>query len=197
MDTTAPFHEVASTAAGPATSEPSALACLLEYAPDSRVALPIHAGVELVEHPRVVPVPGMPPFALGLMAWQGKQLPLIDLRCYLGEEGGGEPGAFSHVLVVAYQTSAGRPLEYGALCAPFLVRMAEVTDRQQCPLPDDRPSWRAVSISCFSYQGHAVPVLEPSRVFVNNRSQSRLTTVHIKGGHNHGSELSGDPETKR
>ncbi len=187
---------VASAEPVPAAQEPSASACLLEYAPGVMVALPIHAGVELVEQPSVVPVPGMPSFALGLMAWQGRQLPLIDLQRYLGEEGGGECGPSLHVLVVAYQTGAGQALAYGALCAPFLVRMVEVIDRQQCPLPEDRPSWREVSVSCFSEQGKAVPVLDLSRVFVNNRSKSRLSTVHIKGGHNHGSEFSGDAETQ-
>lgn len=176
--------------------ETRALACLLEYAAGSSVALPVHAGVELVEQPSVVAVPGMPHFALGLMAWQGRQLPLIDLGRYLEEGDAPAPRPFSHVLVVAYQSAAGQPLEYGALCAPFLVRMIEVADSQQCPLPGGNALWPQISISCFRHQEQAVPVLDPSRVFVNNRSiQNRRSTVHAKGGHDDGSKLSGYSQT--
>ncbi|MEQ1658669.1 MAG: hypothetical protein ABL896_07815, partial [Hylemonella sp.] len=42
--------------------ETPALACVLEYGADSFIALPVHAGVELVESPRLVPVPGMAHF---------------------------------------------------------------------------------------------------------------------------------------
>lgn len=144
----------------------AALACVLEYASGAQIALPIHAGVELVEHPRVVPVPGMPRFCLGLVAWQGRQLPLVNLQAYLQETGTSQAmAASSHVLVVAYQTARGRPIEYGALCAPFLVRMVEVSDRQQCPLPDPRETWADLAISCFLHQGQAVPVLDPARIF--------------------------------
>lgn len=150
---------------GEETPAPRALACLLEYARGAFVALPVHAGVELVEQPRVVAVPGMPHFALGLMAWQGRRLPLIDLGRHLEEGGAPAPVPFSHVLVVAFQTAAGQPLTYGALCAPFLVRMIEVTDSQQCPLPVSNERWPQIATSCFQYQGQPVPVLETARVF--------------------------------
>ncbi|MDP3702195.1 MAG: chemotaxis protein CheW [Hylemonella sp.] len=150
---------------GEETPAPRALACLLEYARGTCVALPVHAGVELVEQPRVVAVPGMPHFARGLIAWQGRQLPLIDLGRHLEEGGSPAPVPFSHVLVVAFQTAPGQALDYGALCAPFLVRMIEVTDSQQCPLPVGSERWARMAASCFRYQGQPVPVLETARVF--------------------------------
>jgi chemotaxis signal transduction protein len=152
--------------APPAGATPTALACVLEYAPGAQIALPIHAGVELVEQPRVVPVPGMPYFCLGLLAWQGRQLPLIDFQVYLQEPGAAlATRACSHVLVVAYQTAYGQPIEYGALCAPFLIRMIEVADNQQCPLPAGQPRWTGIAISCLMNQGQAVPVVDLARVF--------------------------------
>lgn len=154
-------------AGAPAPQAATALACMLEYAPGAQIALPIHAGVELVEQPRVVPVPGMPHFCLGLLAWQGRQLPLIDFQAYLQAPGdaAAPTTVYSHVLVVAYQTARGQPIEYGALCAPFLIRMIEVADNQQCPLPAQQPRWTDIAISCLMSQGQAVPVLDPARVF--------------------------------
>lgn len=143
-----------------------ALACVLDYAPGASVALPIHAGVELVEQPRVIPVPGVPASCLGLLTWQGRQLPLIDLQRYLhAADGGGGITNFSHVLVVAYQTQAGRPIEYGALCAPFLIRMIQVTDGQQCQADSTNTILNTLSISWFQHQGRAIPVMDPARLF--------------------------------
>lgn len=145
--------------------ETPALACVLEYAPDSFIALPVHASVELVESPRLVPVPGMVHFCRGLVAWQGRQLPLIDLQAYLG--GADSPAAppFSHVLIVAYQVAPGVAIDYGAFCAPSLIRMVEVVDSDQCPLPGDQACWTGIAISCFLHRGRAIPVLDPSRIF--------------------------------
>lgn len=149
-----------------ASAAQTALACVLEYAAGAQLALPIHAGVELVEQPRVVPVPGMPHFCVGLLAWQGRQLPLIDFQAYLRAPGTSPSArASSHVLVVAYQSAHGQPIEYGALCAPFLIRMVEVGDGQQCPLPAAPACWTDIAISCFEHQGQAVPVLDPVRIF--------------------------------
>lgn len=155
-----PFDEA------PAERQTTALACLLAYAPNASIALPVHASVELVEQPRVVPVPGMPHFCQGLVAWQGRQLPLIDFQAYLQAPGNARAApAYSHVLIVAYQTAPGRPIEYGALCAPFLVRMIGVADSQQCPLPAGEACWPSIAVSCFMNQGQTIPVLDPARIF--------------------------------
>ena len=147
--------------------ESPALACVLEYAADSFIALPVHAGVELVESPRLVPVPGMAHFCQGLVAWQGRQLPLIDLQAYLGGVDAPAATPFVHVLIVAYQVAPGLPIDYGAFCAPSLIRMVEVLDSDQCPLPVGQARWDNIAISCFLHRGRAIPVLEPSRIFTS------------------------------
>jgi len=152
---------------GDTVRETPALACVLEYATDSFVALPVHAGVELVESPRLVPVPGMAHFCRGLVAWQGRQLPLIDLQAYLAGVDPQAASPFSHVLVVAYQVAPGAAIDYGAFCAPFLIRMVQVVDRDLCPLPLGQARWDGIAISCFLHQGKAIPVLEPSRIFTS------------------------------
>lgn len=145
--------------------ETPALACVLEYARGSSIALPVQSGVELVELPHLVPVPGMARFCRGLVAWQGRRLPLIDLQAYLGGASAPAPHSFSHVLIVAYQLAPGAAIDYGALCAPFLIRMVEVVDGDQCPLPVGQACWTGIAISCFMHRGEVIPVLEPSRIF--------------------------------
>lgn len=148
-------------------SEARALACVLEYRADAFVALPIQSGVELVEPPIVTPVPGMPAFALGLMSWQGRYLPLIDIDALIHGEPVRHDSPIDHVLVVAYQAQRNAPLEYAALCAPHLVRMTEVTNHQTCLLAPYLSELKAWVLACFKYQGQSVPILDLARIFVS------------------------------
>jgi hypothetical protein len=148
-----------------APPEVRAPARLLEYKRGCFVAFPAHATIGLVENPKVVPVPGAPYYCLGLMPWQGRQLPLLDLDTLLRAYPAATPPDSGHVLVLAYQSAPGRPLEYGAVCAPWLVQMIQVTDAQQCELPPDSDLWPWISLACFEHEGHAVPVLDTARLF--------------------------------
>jgi len=137
---------------------------LLEYRPGGFVAFPAHTTIALVEDPRIVEVPGVPYYCLGLMAWQGRWLPLVNLQALLRAHG--EPQAAPrHVLVLAYQSAPGQAPEYGAVCAPLLVRMAEVADSQACELPQDSDLWPWISLACFTHEDHTVPVLDTARLF--------------------------------
>ena len=151
------------------TPHARAAARLLEYQRDRFVAFAAHATVELIENPPLIPVPGAPYYCRGLMAWQGQHIPLIDLqtllRAYPTELLAKAP---VHVLVVAFQRAPYAPLEYGALCAPSLVRMVQVTDDQACALPQDSDLWHWIAASCFSYVGHAVPILDVAKLFTQS-----------------------------
>lgn len=142
-----------------------AAARLLEYKRGSFVAFPAHATIGLIDNPVVVPVPGAPFYCLGLMPWQGRQLPLLDLNTLLRAYPDAEAPPAGHVLVLAYQAAPGEALQYGAVCAPWLVRMVEVADSQSCELPGDSDLWPWISLSCFEHEGHAVPILDTGRVF--------------------------------
>lgn len=151
--------------AAPAAAELRAPARLLEYKWGSFVAFPAHTTIALLDDPPVVEVPGSPYYCRGLVGWQGRRLPLLDLNALLRAYPEPEAPAPGHVLVLAYQEAPGRPLEYGAVCARLLVRMIEVADSQRCELPRDSDLWPWVSLSCFEHEGHAVPVLDTRCLF--------------------------------
>jgi chemotaxis signal transduction protein len=144
---------------------PHATAYLLEYGQGRFAAFPAHTGVELIDQPSVVLVPGMPYFCLGLMAWQGRRIPLLDLdRLLTGPGVHGNP-SIGHVLVLAYQSAPGQALEYGAVLAPSLIRMIEVADSQQCAYAADIEGLQRFSLSCFEFEAQSIPVLDTARIF--------------------------------
>ena len=128
-----------------------------------RFALPTHTTQEIVELPKTVPVPGAPRHALGLMAWQGTHIPLIDVAVRLGA---GLPRAKQprYALVVAMQEAPGAPIEHGALALDTLPETVTVDDAAACELPQSQ-AWQRVAISCFDSGGVPVPVVDPARLF--------------------------------
>jgi len=143
---------------------------LLEYRPGRYVAFAPHATVALVDSPDIVAVPGAPYYCLGLMAWQDRHLPLIDLDTLLRAYPNGREPPTGHVLVLAYQRAANEPLEYGAVCARSLVATVEVSDSDARELPDDSDLWPWIALSCFEHRGQPVPVIDTARLFAEPQS---------------------------
>lgn len=150
-------------------AEVRAPARLLEYRWGSFVAFPAHTTIALIDSPAVVEVPGAPYDCLGLIEWQGRRLPLLDLDALLRAYPDADTPSAGHVLVLAWQEAPGRPLQYGAVCARLLVRMIDVGDSQRCELPRDSDLWPWISLSCFEHEGHVVPVIDTRRLFAAQR----------------------------
>ena len=90
---------------------------LIEYASNCYVAFPPHTTYGLIESPSFVVVPGAARYGYGLLAWQGKQLPLLlDLYTLLQIDTRVDTTVVpSYALILAYQRAATLPLEYGAI----------------------------------------------------------------------------------
>lgn len=142
---------------------------MLEYAPDRYVALPPHTTLEIVEDPDIIPVPGAAPHALGLLFWQERWLPVIDLGRLLHETDTSaespDTGKPRHVLVVACQRMPGHALEYGAIALPVLPETIFIGNEASCALPEDNPLWPQISLSCFTYKDSPTPIVDTGRLF--------------------------------
>jgi chemotaxis signal transduction protein len=148
----------------PRTKQPGALARLLEVAPGQRIALPAHTTIDVVEHPVATPVPGAPVHTQGLLSWQGKRIPYIDLDALLR----GVPAALAparYALVVAYQPAPGAAIEHGAIALVALPVSIHVSDSQRCRLGSDRQAQARLALACFEFEGQAIAVLDTARIF--------------------------------
>jgi chemotaxis signal transduction protein len=144
----------------------AALARLVEYAHGCLAALPPHTTIELVENPVAIEVPGAAYYSLGLLAWQGRHIPLIDLdtllRAYAKDDQAKPP---RYALVTAFQRSPGSPVDYGAIALAKLPETVTVADDVSCAFPQTSDMWPLLAISCFQLDGQAVPVIDTSRLF--------------------------------
>lgn len=140
------------------------LARLLEVAPGQRIALPPHTTLDLVEHPKALPVPGGPRHAHGLLMWRDQRIPMLDVDALVrGAQASREPVRYA--LVVAYQPRAGAALRHGAIALCALPLAVQVNDAQRCGLPAGSPLWRHLALACFRLEEAAVPVVDTGRLF--------------------------------
>jgi hypothetical protein len=153
-------------AALPVDAGPRAVARLVEYAPGRQIALPPHTTIELLENPAVVTVPGAAYYACGLLAWQNRLLPLIDLHALLrAYPGANSAVAPRYALVLAYQRVPRQPVEYGAISLAVLPQTVTVSDEAQCELFTDSDLWPLLALSCFKHEGRTVPILDTAKLF--------------------------------
>jgi chemotaxis signal transduction protein len=119
--------------------------------------------LHLIDMPKTFLVPCTPSYCHRVISWQERLLPVMDIASRLA---GTEPQA-QFVAVVGYQKRRGEYPQFGALLLASPPQQVEVGDEQACSLPEESKGWNELAISCFDYQGNAVPVLDLNRLFNN------------------------------
>lgn len=162
-----PIPEDAGKDAGRAGPVAPAAVWLLKFAPSRRAALPADSVLEAVARPRIIGVPGAPYCALGMLAWRGRYLAVLDLASLLDarpKEPGPSPSP-GNAVIVACRTGPDRPIDYAAIAAVGPIAPFQVTDAMQCPLPEDSDLWPLIAASCFTHQGQALPLIDTGKLF--------------------------------
>lgn len=150
----------------------SAQAWLLTLGTAHQAAVGIYEVVHILpDAPALFPVPQAPVYCRGVILWEERVLPVIDL-CALVSEGAAKvdaariAGLKQLVAVVAYQTARSEAAEYGALLLAEVPARTTVTDEQACELDAALAPWAAFSSSCFRHDSRGpIPVLDLRRVF--------------------------------
>lgn len=125
-------------------------------------ALPVRAALEVLDGERPVPVPGGARHGSGLLQWQGRWLPAIDLGRLVHGAPAREDLRFT--LVVAFQEPGDARARHGAIMLGALPRSVEVSDADACALDAEHP-WAPFALAGFRFENQAVPVIDTARLF--------------------------------
>lgn len=147
-------------------SRPQASARLIEYAPGWKIALPTHTTYGLIENPEFVVVPGAVDFAYGMITWQNARLPLLNIEILLHADMSIlQADIPRYALIVAYQSRAKGPVEFGAIGLNILPQTIVVDDASQCSIPDECKVLQLLALSCFQHEGQAIAILDTAKIF--------------------------------
>lgn len=149
-----------------AAAQPTAEARVVAYAPGRFVAFAPHATQELLENPQFLVVPGAAYYGYGLLHWQNRHIPLIHLesviKAYPAFDAHTAP---AYALILAYQTQAGAPIQYGAIAVADIPTSITVSNSDFAPLPKDSDMWGEFSVSCFKRDNQHIPIIDVARMF--------------------------------
>ncbi len=136
-------------------------AWLLDFGDACRAAVGARELLHLVDAPATFAVPCTPEYCRGVVLWQERLLPVMDIARRVGAQ----PRPAPFLAVVGYQQQRGEAPQFGALMLSSPPRQLAVSDEQACGLPEGNSAWQELAISCFEHQGAAVPVLDLRRIF--------------------------------
>jgi hypothetical protein len=104
-----------------------------------------------------------PAFMREAVSWNGGLIPVFDAgKLSQGIEMTSDSVYYG---VVRFRPISSSRQQFGALKMSAIPQRVSVDDGMACDLPDSHQCWRQFSVSCFSLDGHPVPVLDLARVF--------------------------------
>jgi chemotaxis signal transduction protein len=146
-------------------SEVSAQAWLLEFSRDQVAAVGMHELLEILSRPKLYHVPMASARCHHVLVWRDEILPVVDFGADPTSESDDAAPGGTVTAIAVYQTVPGEPLRHGALQLNGMPRTITVADNMACALPESHSSLSELTISCFSYENLAIPVIDLTRVF--------------------------------
>lgn len=144
-------------------------AWILDFGTSHRAAVGGRELLHLIDVRTTFAVPCTPSYCRSVVFWQEQLLPVMDIASLLG----GKSKEAQFIAIVGYQQKRGEQPQFGALMLASPPLQVAVSDEQACRLPENALDWGKLAISCFDYQGDAMPVLNLTRLF-----NGRQTSTH-------------------
>lgn len=122
--------------------------------------------IEIVENPLLVDVPATAYYARGLLQWQNRWIPVLDMESLIMACPVFERGSIPRfALVLSYIDYATGGVAFGAIALTAMPQTISVTDEDACALPSRSDLWPYIAMSCVSYRGAVIPIIDTNRLF--------------------------------
>jgi len=122
-----------------------------------KIALPQYQTHEYITTSIQVKVPLAPPHFHSMLLWRDRMIPLLDLAILVEQK---IFTAAKEVVIAAYQTKPGTPLNFVGIIVRDLPFRIEVNDESACEPPEQYHGiLRNSVLSCFSYNDQSVPIV--------------------------------------
>lgn len=147
--------------AAPKNTKERPNAWLLDFGQMLRAAVGMRVLLQIIDQPRLHPVPFTPAHCRSVYSWQGRLMPVVDMAALLGHE----PQTPRLLAIAGYQEAPGEAPRLGGLLLSVAPMPLIAGNDQACALPEQSDAWPKFAISCFGHQGDAIPVLHLGRIF--------------------------------
>ncbi len=149
-----------------ANKVPSVRAWLLDLGHNHWAALPLHEMSQVLLSPELSSIPLAPHHCRDVLIFEKRILPVINVAAFiLGTDIAIAAEEDKIIGLTVYQKAPKEQLIYAAIHLDNMPTVIEVEDSQLTDLPANEPTWSALSLSCFSYEEHTVPILNLAALY--------------------------------
>ncbi len=140
-------------------------AWLLNFGGGLQAAVGHHEMWQVLISPTLFDVPGTPRYCNDVLIFQEQILPVLNVPNML-LEGQKIIIVTSRVVGIAvFQEDPNLPVHYGGMYLASMPLNIYVSDEQVCDLPDHQKYWEPLTLSCFSRNGVAIPIIDLAYLF--------------------------------
>ena len=141
-----------------------ATAWILQLGDEIHAAIGEREMIHIIDNPELTLAETPNKYCRQQISWQGTDLPVTDFREWFMNSNVSQNDV-SYVAIVAFPEHNSDTPHYGGIVIEAIPYRTQVKDSQACALPESSQSWQEVSISCFSDQGQATPILNLAALF--------------------------------
>lgn len=127
------------------------------------VALAPQVSLEIIETPEIFTVPGCKRYVQGLIYWQNRWIPALNIKALL--TGIKEDIKPRYALIVLYRYPNSQAIHYGAILLENISTLAAVKEEDSTSLPDNSDMWQHIADACFTHEGQSIPILNMQSLF--------------------------------
>jgi len=153
-----------------------ATAWVLQFSNGLNAAIGEREMIQIIDKPVLSPLKNTHTFCQQQIHWQGIELPVTDFRDWFTESDAVRK-TNDYVVIVAYPREEGEKIGYAGIVIEAIPFRQQVKNNQVCTLPEPEQKWQPISISCFSYEGRATPILNLIALFSSVDTQSTASST--------------------
>lgn len=144
------------------TNTTNSKAWLLDFGNGLQAAVGYNEMWQILMSPKVFEIPCTPKYCHKVLVFEDRILPLLDISYLLI----GKKSITDDVIGIAlYQEDPNKPVNYAGFNCASIPRTINVSDDQMCELPSEQQYWKTFSLSCFSLENKAIPIINLAHIF--------------------------------
>ncbi|VAW64533.1 hypothetical protein MNBD_GAMMA09-928 [hydrothermal vent metagenome] len=142
-------------------------AWILEIDTSVSVAVGKHEIVHIVDHTDLVPIAQAPEHCKFVTIWENKLIPVFNIAHWLisDKPQKKQPEYHNIIAIMVFKADNG-DMAYGGIHLKSPPSLENISNTQQCELPDNSEKWKSISLSCFkSSDDQSIPILNTHSLF--------------------------------
>lgn len=140
-------------------------AWLLDFGRGFHAAVGAHEMSHIELSMTLYEIPQTPHYCNEVIIWQDFILPVLDIPSLMEGHKISHAHSGDVIGIVVYQEHPTLPIQSAALHLATTPVGIHVSDDDACSLSTDQQQWQPLALSCFSYHGMTIPILNLAHLF--------------------------------